>query len=53
MAEIGMHVGHVMGAESVHETHRVGVAAQYPRQLAGGEDREGVGEGDEGRGRWG
>ena len=43
VAIVGMHVRHVVGAELVHETNVIGVAAQDPGILPGGEDGEGVG----------
>jgi len=39
---VGVHVWDVVGAELVHETDVIGVAAQDPGILAGGEDGEGV-----------
>ena len=42
VAIVGVHVGHVVGAELVHKTDRIGVAAQDPGVLAGGEEGEGI-----------
>lgn len=45
MAIVGAHIGHVVFTELVHKTHRIRVAAKDPGELAGGEEREGIGGG--------